>query len=269
MGISVRYETSSVPPMQRLELNGIGFSHVFYPPNLRILRHAHERAHIGFLVRGAALEDVEGGVFTKHAGSIVVKYPGCPHTHEFGPDGVEAVVLDFDNVWFERWSQLAAVLKQSSQIYHFGWATLFHRIRSELIQPDSLTELSLEGAVFELMAGLGRLEFDVRPNWLKKARNLLQDSYAQHLTLGTVSLEVGVHPVHLARTFRRQFGCSIGEYVRQVRVERAKSLLTSTNQTLAGIAQQVGFADEPHFSRTFKRQMGMTPGKFRNVAKAR
>jgi len=269
MPIAVSQETYCIPPKKRVEVNGIGFAHVFYPPNYRVLRHAHECAHIGFLVKGACVEDVENSVFIKHVGSVVVRHPGCPHTHEFGPDGVEAVVVDFGTPWFEKWSKLAAVLKKSSHIYDSGLANLFRRIRSELIHPDSVTSISLEGMALEIVAQLGRFEFEARPNWLKRARYLLHDSFTQHLTLGAVSQEVGVHPVHLARTFRSQYGCSVGEYIRRIRIERAKSLLTSTDNTLAAIAQEIGFSDEPHFSRTFKRMIGMTPGRFRTSSKQR
>jgi AraC family transcriptional regulator len=137
----------------------------------------------------------------------------------------------------------------------------------ELARPDPVTRLALEGAAFELLAILGRLKFDRRPMWLKRARDLLHDGFSTPLTLRTISEEVAVHPVHLARTFRRHFGVSVGEYVRRLRVEHAKVLLGSTNHKLSVIAQAAGFADEPHFSRVFRRITGMTPGYFRTSLK--
>jgi len=73
----------------------------------------------------------------------------------------------------------------------------------------------------------------------------------------------GVHPVHFARTFRRVYGCTISDYVRGLRVARAMLLLRGT-APLDEIALAIGFADQSHFCREFKRVAGVTPGEFRS-----
>jgi AraC-like DNA-binding protein len=70
--------------------------------------------------------------------------------------------------------------------------------------------------------------------------------------------------VFLARAFRKHHGCTVGEYVRQLRVERAMERLARSDDSLAAIALDVGFADFSHFARVFKRQTGTTPGRFRH-----
>ena len=72
-----------------------------------------------------------------------------------------------------------------------------------------------------------------------------------------------MHPVHLAREFRRFQRCTIGEYIRQLRIERACRQLHASDEPLATIASAVGFSDQSHFSRTFKRLIGMTPAGYR------
>src|SRR5262249_21772677 len=82
---------------------------------------------------------------------------------------------------------------------------------------------------------------------------------AENLTHEAVAAAVGIHPVHLARVFRYHFGATLGDYVRRLRVEFAARQLITTEETLAGIALAAGFSDQSHFTRTFKRQTGMTP----------
>ena len=72
-----------------------------------------------------------------------------------------------------------------------------------------------------------------------------------------------MHPVHLARVFRRHHGCSMGEYARRLRVERAAEALTSTGLPIGRIAHRTGFADHSHLSRTFRRMTGESPSEYR------
>jgi AraC family transcriptional regulator len=73
----------------------------------------------------------------------------------------------------------------------------------------------------------------------------------------------GVHPMHLAKLFRRRFGCSMGEYLRRRRIAWACAELARGEETITAIAHQTGFADHPHFTRTFVRVTGCTPRWYR------
>src|SRR5260221_476491 len=74
---------------------------------------------------------------------------------------------------------------------------------------------------------------------------------------------VGVHPVPLARTFRRVHRMTFAGYVRQVRIEFARRELAVSGAPLGDIAVAAGFCDQSHFSRLFKRYTGQTPAEYR------
>ena len=74
---------------------------------------------------------------------------------------------------------------------------------------------------------------------------------------------VGVHPVHLARSFRRTYNTTFSGYVRELRVEYARVQLVSTGAPLGDIALASGFYDQSHFCRTFKRETGLSPAEYR------
>jgi AraC family transcriptional regulator len=82
-------------------------------------------------------------------------------------------------------------------------------------------------------------------------------------------MAVGVHPVHLVRVFRKFQHCTVGEYIRQLRIDYARERMLSSNDPLIEIALSSGFADHTHFSRSFKRVTGMTPSEFRKIAHRR
>jgi AraC family transcriptional regulator len=91
---------------------------------------------------------------------------------------------------------------------------------------------------------------------------MIADS-AEPQSVATVARAVGVHPVHLARTFRAHLGISPGDYARKRRLERATDLMLRPNASLTDVAHDAGYADQSHFTRDFVRAAGLTPAKFR------
>ncbi|MBV9341492.1 MAG: helix-turn-helix transcriptional regulator [Acidobacteria bacterium] len=126
----------------------------------------------------------------------------------------------------------------------------------------------LQALAFELLCelpwkGARAPESHVAP-WLRRAREILHDEFPIPFNLSSIAGRVGVHPVHLARSFRRQHGVSMGAYLRRLRVSRATEDLSQGNDSLSRIAAQNGFSDQSHFGRIFKTAKGMTPGEFRS-----
>src|SRR5262249_40350364 len=130
----------------------------------------------------------------------------------------------------------------------------------EFRQSDPFAPLAVEGLMLELIAGLARRRDHAAgrrpPVWLARVRELLRARFGAPPGLGEMAREVGVHAVHLARTFRAHYGCSTGEYVRQLRVEFACQRLAKSAAPLVEIALAAGFFDQSHFTRVFKQFTG-------------
>jgi AraC family transcriptional regulator len=77
--------------------------------------------------------------------------------------------------------------------------------------------------------------------------------------------EAGVHPVHLARVFRRIEKRTPGEYQQRLQVRAACELLPDPEWPLVVIAAECGFADQSHFTRVFRKLTGTTPAQFRRT----
>jgi AraC family transcriptional regulator len=86
----------------------------------------------------------------------------------------------------------------------------------------------------------------------------LRARFRESVGLRHVAREAGVHPVYLARVFRRRHGCSVGEYLRVLRLVEAGRLVLE-GAALAQAAHEAGFADQAHFSRCFSGAFGFTP----------
>jgi len=104
-----------------------------------------------------------------------------------------------------------------------------------------------------------------QPRAVAQALQFIHQNYAQELTLNDIASVANLSPFHLARIFKRALGVSLYQHVLQVRVTSARALLAagSGDRSLAEIAAAVGFADQSHFTRHFKRITGVTPHQFR------
>lgn len=147
------------------------------------------------------------------------------------------------------------------------------RLYREFHRSDSASSLAIEGLTLELLAEISRKQprpQELRlPKWLGLTKDLLQAHFAEPLRLESIAEAVGVHPVHLAREFRKHFGCTVGDYVRHLRLIYASTQLSESNKTLATIATDAGFADQSHFCRSFKRITHMTPSEYRRAHTSR
>jgi AraC family transcriptional regulator len=69
--------------------------------------------------------------------------------------------------------------------------------------------------------------------------------------------------------FRQQYGCTVGDYVRKLRLDFASRQLATSSASLAAIALAAGFADQSHFTKAFRRASGMTPAEWRRHFRSR
>ena len=132
-----------------------------------------------------------------------------------------------------------------------------------------VADLSLDALCLELLGSMDAAALAVpasTPAWLERAVELLRDRCRDELSVAEIAAAVGVHPVHLARTFRRHLRCTPGQFMRFHQLEHAASMLLRTARPLAEVALSSGFADQSHFSRVFTRHFGLPPGKYRVLA---
>jgi AraC family transcriptional regulator len=134
-------------------------------------------------------------------------------------------------------------------------------------QEDDDAKLSAEAICFELIAMSGSIENKERvpPRWLAVAVEYLHDNVCGGISVGEIGARIGVHPIHLARVFRRFYGCTPGDYLRDLRIRRSQALLSQTRRTLFEVACATGFADQSHFTKQFSAALGIPPGEYRRL----
>lgn len=113
-----------------------------------------------------------------------------------------------------------------------------------------------------------RYTMDAARARVERAKALIHDCSAQSLRLSQLAKEAGVSRHQVIRDFQLVTHLTPGEYVRAVRLDRAKAMIAN-NVPLPAVAAQCGFADHAHLSRTFKRVYGITPLQFSRLVQGR
>jgi AraC family transcriptional regulator len=98
---------------------------------------------------------------------------------------------------------------------------------------------------------------------LQRVVDRIQDQPGQELTLEVLAQQAGFSPFHFARLFRQTTGESPHQFVLRQRLDRARHLLEASDAPVAQVAAESGFADQSHFTRVFKRYLGVTPRTYR------
>ena len=172
--------------------------------------------------------------------------------------------IHFGPMWTEeRW------VRDWLRDYHYVGvgpaAPSLRRLDREMHADDSAAPLAMASAAIELLADAVRADAPSgRPAWVARLIDRIESDLACAPTLGHLAAEIGLHPAHVSRVFRRACGETLGEYVRRRRIEEAERALAS-DLSLAEIAAQAGFSDQAHFTRVFRRHFGVSPGARRRA----
>ena len=246
---------------------------VEYEAGQRVHRHAHPHARFVLMLSGG-LTEVRGEE-THNVGSstLLFRRAGESHGYMVSPRGATCLIVDVDAAWYARAQQHAPVIVQSASFRRGFVLHLAHRLHGEFRLRDEVSRLAIESIALGMLAEASRVVArpaeSRAPEWLHRARALVDHQFAESLPLSAVAAHVGVHPVHLARTFRRFYRTTFGGYVRHVRVEFARRELAASSASLSDIAAAAGFCDQSHFSRLFKQYTGLTPAEYRLALQTR
>jgi AraC family transcriptional regulator len=251
-------------------IGGFTLSQGRHAADSRLPWHRHAGPTLCFVYAGAFTESYTDVTLDCTPGTLKITPAEEAHSNQFGRVKTHGLLIEADPARVSRLGESGAVLQERLGVRDERLALLAWQVAAELRRSDTAAALAIEGLVLELLAGAAR-ERELRlgrvlPQWVVDARNALHDDLRAG-SLSALAEAVGVHPVTLARGFRRAYGCSVGGYLRWLRVARAARELAATDTPLAEIAQAAGFADQSHFSHAFRRATGHSPAAFRRAVR--
>lgn len=256
--------------IRRRDIAGFSLTEALYAQGTTLSRHCHAHCYLTLVLSGTYSERHSHQEFHWSQGALHLLPAGERHENEF-ETAVRLLRVKIEPAAIHAWSaEHARFLSEPREISGPVAAWLATRMTREFMAQDDVASLAMEGVLLEILAESARASEEARgagaPGWLRRVRDVLQDSYLAAPGLSALAAIAGVHPVHLSREFHKHYGMTIGEYIRTRRVEHASELLSKSHLSLAEIASACGFSDQSHFCALFKKHSGMTPAKFRRLS---
>ncbi|CAM4393722.1 iron complex transport system substrate-binding protein [Paenibacillus endophyticus] len=135
-------------------------------------------------------------------------------------------------------------------------------------QPEAMAKLHVKSYFYQIICELmGQLQHqqqeDETPDIVLQAARYMDEHFAEPITADTLAKLLHSSPRTMQRMFNKRLDLGPIDYLVQVRIEKAKALLSRTNAGLKDIAEAVGYTDSYYFSRLFKRYTGVSPSAYR------
>ncbi len=242
-------------------------------PERKVPRHTHDSPHFILVTSGLYRTEARNQKGICSAGTLIFNPGGTTHRDCFRSDRGEFLSISpglGPSNLLEKASSVPLIIGGPAfRMDRDPWVG--DRIVTEFHDSTDSSAMVLESLGLELV---GLLSERVRsastfiPTWLFETRDMIEDCFASELTVAELAVTAGVHPVYLARAYRRHFGCSPGEYMRRCRLMRAQRLLANPDLPLVEVALRTGFSDQSQMTKSFTAMFGISPGRYRRLRRS-
>jgi AraC-like DNA-binding protein len=223
---------------------------------------------LGVCLKWGAAHEVrsDGRHLTYPADAICVRHPGCVWSSNTA--SVAFLSIDIAPSLLPRGLRAAPMrFTGGAGLNLRGLAAAIEHGSSALAQDGALATLVEWLAGRDLVQAEELREDSPRQRAIRRAREFLAQTFADNPSLDQLAAATGTNKFVLLRYFKRELGLAPHGYLIHLRVERARQLLAN-GCTPADAAAEVGFSDQGHFGRHFRRVLGITPAAYRRQARS-
>jgi AraC family transcriptional regulator len=228
--------------------------------------HADGSSRLSIVIAGQLVESAGRRDEHATAGSLVIKPGDVVHRNRFGPAGTRMLSIALP-AWLHAERKTATI--DQWRWFHGGplaIATLRLCLAArERVSSDGNVADRVIDVIATASDADGEHDRRVAPLWLARVHQQIRDRDPQARNVSSLAANAGVHPVYLARRFRRHFGCSVVDYLQANRLSAAVERMATTAEPLADVAAASGYADQSHFNRACRRGLGVAPHRCRRL----
>lgn len=225
--------------------------------------HFHENPHLNFILNGGIVDKRQKCETERRAGDLMFFHAGEPHQtfyRSFPEINISFEINEslFSNNPFGETLQIESLCKSANTKF------TALKIYNELAIRDEFSDSTIEMLILNLLSSETETKNE-RPKWVEKVIELLNDSWNEPLSLNDLAAAANVYPTTISKHFPKYVSCTLGEYRRRLKIEKSLGFIKTSNQSLTEIAYQCGFADQSHFTRTFKQLTGFLPRQYEEL----
>jgi AraC family transcriptional regulator len=221
-----------------------------------VAEHAHDWPVLSVFVLGGYRNKTELGETLISGPSAIFYRAGAAHSNKAGPLGFEQIEIELDPDWLGR----SLIPDAPVSRWLGGPAGAESRTLAHLLVFE-LEEERLRAALRQFVQHARDQIQSAAPPWVQAITCRLRDDAS--LRINELSREVLRHPSWVGTAFRRATGERLTEAAARLRLERAACLLRESDMSAADVAQEAGFCDQSHMSRTFRRVLARSPSSVR------
>lgn len=213
------------------------------------------------------------------AGDIFLLFPGEWHSyHPSGTKGWKSYWIGFKGKNIDDRVK-AGFLSPEKPIYHVGYSNeiiaLYEEAYKTAQEEVAFAQQTMAGIVNHLIGKMYSLERNIvlskdtkHVDMINKARLRIRESLEDTLTIQEIAQELGISYSSFRKLFKEHTGFAPALYQQNLKLQRAKELLSTTDESIKEIAYRLNFESPDYFSAKFKIQTGMKPSDFRNMTRS-
>lgn len=223
--------------------------------------HTHENPHLSLGLKGRMVVSRRSHSGLKsNIEQFSYVHAGEVHQTSLVSATGKNINLEFKPVFFDRYELTESHFSKLAETP--GASLLMLRLYKELQFQDNAFTDNIHALILSMLQPQFAAAKKAVPAWVQVVRELLCDNWNGEISLQQISSTANVHPITVSKYFTRYFGCSLGEYRRRLKVERALQLMNSSGKSMTEISYLCAFFDQSHFIRAFREATGFSPRKF-------
>jgi AraC family transcriptional regulator len=229
--------------------------------------HYHENAYFTFLLEGNSQDGNKKHIQECSAGSLLFQNWQDPHYNVNSNPSTRGFHVEIEPSWFNFFHIPIDLVEGSISITDPSLKTMMYNVFKEMKLYNGSSQLAIDSLLVQLLSSLTperRSNNGRTPAWVWVIKEALHAS-PENWNLIDLAKLANVHPVHLSRQFPKYFKATLGDYIRNIKLHKALSLLSNKHMSLTNIAVECGFADQSHFIRCFKSCYQLTPLHYRRL----
>lgn len=231
--------------------------------------HYHENPYLMYVISGNMTDRSKNGTTLCPSGSLIFQNWDEQHLNTKESAYGSGFHLEFDRGWLKHYASDLSLSSGQKRIDHPLVHNLLGQIYLEFHRSDSYSPITIETLVIQLcdaITAIHNQSSKLVPSWISRLIEILESGNSD-ITLQSLSEALGVHPVHISRAIPKYLGMTLGNYLRLQKIRESLPPLIDKKTTLTSIAYNSGFADQSHFTRTFKKVYKVTPKKYRKIVR--
>lgn len=263
------------------EIRSMGRS--IFDPVWALREHASTGIELVHVLRGQVQVRTNDYTIDAREGDTIYTPNGKPHTDVFPLDSTfEVYLVHFswagEKEMLDQWSPPQLTKLDDATRLHIAseMRQLYHDFLSRQPMSRTIANLRLLQIVYSMCRGAAVAagqtdqgdESDSRQGRpaliMHSAKKLINERFADELTLDTIAEAIDISPYYLSRVFSEQSGFTLSSYLTSVRMEKAVELLRDVKLNVSQVARSVGYRDPHYFSKVFKAHLGASPSAYRS-----